>query len=54
VDEIKGGSDDDATKAKNLKALRADVGQKFSTGTLPVVAVLDDALKATAPASPPK
>jgi hypothetical protein len=54
VDEIKGGSDDDATKAKNLKALRADVGQKFSTGTLPVVAVLDEALKATAPASPPK
>lgn len=54
LDEIKGGVEDDAGKLKLVKALRADVGQKFSTGTLPVVATLDDALKEMAPAAPPK
>ena len=49
LEEIKGGTDDDATKLKNVKTLRADVGAKLSTGTLPVVADLDAFLKAAAP-----
>ena len=53
LDEIKGGTEDDAGKAKLLKALRADVGQKFSTGTLPAVATLDDAIKEMASAAAP-
>jgi hypothetical protein len=54
LEEIKAGTDDDATKAKALKALRADVGQKFTTGPLPVVATLDETVKALTPAAPPK
>lgn len=43
--ELKDGTDDDATKLKAVKALRAEVGQKLSTGFLPVVAELDAWIK---------
>ena len=53
--EVKDGSDDAATKLKAVKALRADVGQKLSTGPLAVVAELDAWLKEqAAAAAPPK
>ena len=53
LDEIKAGGEDAAGKLKAVKALRADVGQKLSTGTLPVVTTIDDALKEMAAAAPP-
>jgi hypothetical protein len=53
--EIKDGSGDDAAKLKDVKALRADVGAKLSTGNLPVVADIDAFIKEHgAPAAPPK
>ena len=53
--ELKDGSDDDATKLKNVKALRAEVGQKLSTGFLAVVADMDTWIKEAAakPATEP-
>lgn len=53
--EIRDGEGDAAAKAKAVKALRADVGAKFSTGVLAVVADLDTWIKDNGtPASPPK
>ncbi len=56
LEEVKSGSDDDATKLKAVKALRAEVGQKLSSGPLAVVADLDTWIKdaSAAPAAPPK
>ena len=51
-EEAKAGSLDAAAKAKAVKALRADVGTKVSTGSLPVVADLDAWLKDPANAAP--
>ncbi len=53
--ELKDGSDDDATKLKHVKALRAEVGQKLSTGFLPAVADMDAWIKEAAakPATEP-
>ena len=44
-----------AAKVKAVKALRSDLGPKFATGTLPVVADIDAWLKANPPpaATPP-
>jgi hypothetical protein len=50
--EVKDGADDTATKLKALKALRSEVGQKLSTGFLPVVADLDAWIKEAAAAKP--
>jgi hypothetical protein len=53
--EIRDGEGDAAAKAKAVKALRAEVGAKFSTGNLAVVADLDAWIKENgAPATPPK
>jgi hypothetical protein len=54
--ELRDGEGDAAAKAKSVKALRADVGAKFSTGALAVVAEMDTWIKESAavPASPPK
>jgi hypothetical protein len=51
--ETKDGEGDVASKMKAVKALRADVGQKFSTGLLPVVADLDAWIKENAAALAP-
>lgn len=50
--EIKDGADDAPVKLKNVRALRAEVGQKLSTGALPVVAELDAWIKEQAAAAP--
>jgi hypothetical protein len=51
--EIRDGDDDPAAKVKAVKALRAEVGAKFSTGPLAVVAELDAWIKENgAPATP--
>jgi hypothetical protein len=53
--EIKDGSGDDAAKLKDVKALRAEVGAKLSTGGLAVLADIDAFIKEhSAPAAPPK
>jgi hypothetical protein len=53
--EIQDGDADPAAKAKAVKALRAEVGAKFSSGPLGVVADLDAWIKENgAPAAPPK
>jgi hypothetical protein len=54
-EEVKAGEADAVAKAKAVKALRAEVGAKLSTGPLPVVADLDAWIKENgAPAAPPK
>ena len=51
--KIKDGDGDAATKLKNAKTLRAEVGTKFSTGNLAVVADLDAWIKDAAAAAVP-
>jgi hypothetical protein len=53
-DELKDGDGDPAAKLKAVKALRADLSTKLSTGALAVVADLDAWIKeqATTPAAP--
>ena len=55
--ELKDGDGDAATKLKTIKALRADVGTKFTSGFLASVADMDawikDAAAAAAPAKAP-
>lgn len=52
--EVKDGTLDVAAKVKAVRALRAEVGQKLSTGNLAVLADIDAWLKENAAAAPAK
>jgi hypothetical protein len=52
-DELKNGDGDAAAKLKGVKALRAEVGQKFSSGNLACLADIDAWIKEQAAAAAP-